>query len=81
MDLQKLLNAKKIKWLTEVCFAVSLRLAAGDGGVMDEELERDEAEKMETSRQGMAWMRELTREKACKKVVWCRLMLRGDGTL
>ena len=72
MNLQKSRKTKKIKWLMEVCFAVRLRLVASDGDVMDEELQRDDARKMKTSRRGMAWMRELMQKKACEKVVWCR---------
>jgi hypothetical protein len=34
-NLQKLLNSKKINWLMEVCFAVSMRLIAVDGDVMN----------------------------------------------
>jgi hypothetical protein len=42
-NLQKREMVKKIKWLTEVCFAVRMRVAAGNGDVMERELERDDA--------------------------------------
>ena len=34
-NLQKLRKPKKIKWLMEVCFAVSMRAVVNDGDVMN----------------------------------------------
>jgi hypothetical protein len=47
-NLQKRRKLKKIKWLIEVCFAVRLRVDTVAGDVMERELKRDDARKMET---------------------------------
>jgi hypothetical protein len=51
-NLQKLLDPKKSIWLTEVCFAVSMRVVVGAGDGDEESVERDDARKMKKRRLG-----------------------------
>ena len=49
---QKLLDPRKSDSLTEVCFAVSMRLVVGAGDGDEESVERDDAREMKKRRLG-----------------------------
>jgi hypothetical protein len=55
--------------LTEVYFAVSMRVVVGAGNGDEERIEGDDAEKMEERRLGESWLGELGRGIAWKKGV------------
>jgi hypothetical protein len=79
-NLQKLLDVKKSISLTEVCFAVSMRVVVGAGDGDEESVERDDAREMKKRRLGECQLGELGRENAWKKGVVVKTGAGGNAT-